>query len=153
MDSRIADYIRSNRERYTREGITQQLVQAGYGLEAIEEAWRQLAAEQSPVGAEGRNLALYVWILYWLGAGIILAITVIASIGSGGGSGFTGFGIGWLIAYLLLTYLPARALARARPTGTAGVVAVVVAVPLLVLSIGGGICFGTIAIIAASLGG
>jgi hypothetical protein len=153
MDQRIVDYIRSNRGRYTREGITQQLLQAGYSDQAIEAAWQQHAIEGTALGAEGQSLALYVWILYWLGAGIILAITVVAAVGSGGGFGFTGLGIGWLIAYLLLTYLPARAMARARPSGMGGVLAVIVGVPLLVLLIGGGICFGTIAIIAAGLGG
>jgi hypothetical protein len=153
MDQRIGDYIRSNRDRYNRDGITQQLEAAGYERPAIDAAWERIATEEPQGGAEGHDLALYVWILYWLGAGIILAITIIALIGSGGGPGFTGFGIGWLVAYLLLTYLPARVLARARPTGTAGAVAVVVAVPLLVLLIGGGICFGTIAIFVAGMGG
>lgn len=153
MDPRIADYIRSNRGRYTREGMTQQLEQAGYGRAAIEAAWEQLAAEGSSNVAGAKDLTMYVWILYWLGAAIIAAITIIAMVGSGGSAGFTSFGIGWLIAYLLLMYLPARALARARPTGTAGAVGLIVAVPLLVLLIGGGICFGTIAIFVAGLGG
>jgi hypothetical protein len=153
MDQRIDDYIRSNRDRYNREAITQQLEAAGYQREAIHATWERLATNEPQDGAEGHNLALYVWILYWLGAGIILAITVIAVAGSGGGFGFTGFGIGWLVAYLLLTYLPARAMARARPTGTGGKLAVIVGVPLLVLLIGGGICFGTIAVFVAGMGG
>jgi hypothetical protein len=153
MDQRIADYIRSNRERYNRDAITQQLEAAGYERGAIDDAWETLAGREPGGGGEGRSLATYVWILYWLGAAIILAITAIALVSSGGGSGFTAFGIGWLLAYLALTYLPARALARVRPTGTGGLLGVILAVPVLVLLIGGGICFGTIAIIAAALGG
>jgi len=152
MDARIADYIRSNRRQYTREAITQQLVDAGHDRRAVEAAWEELAAAELPAGRAGRDLALYVWILYWLGAGIILAITVIAIFSSGGGSGFVGFGLGWLVAYLLLTYLPARAMARSRPTGTGGMLAVIVGVPIIVVLIGGGICLGTIALIVSTLG-
>jgi hypothetical protein len=153
MDPRIADYIRSNRGRYTREAISQQLEEAGYDGAAIEATWEQLAAEGSSSVGEGKNLSMYVWILYWLGAGIIAAITVLATVGSGGGPGFTGFGFGWLIAYLLLTYLPARVVARARPSSTAGMLAVIVGVPLIVVLIGGGICLGTIAVFVAGMGG
>lgn len=153
MDERITDYIRANRASYNREGITHQLEAAGYERGAIDAAWERVATEEPDSAGKGQNLELYVWILYWLGAGIILAITLIATIGSGGGFGFTGFGLGWLVAYLLLTYFPARAMARARPTGTGGVLAVIVGVPLLVLLIGGGICLGTIAILVAGLGG
>jgi hypothetical protein len=147
MDPSIADYIRANRGQYTREAITQQLVQAGHDRAAVDAAWEQLATGEAPAGRQGTNLAPYVWIVYWLGAGIILTITLIAVVGSGGGAGFAGFGIGWLVAYLLLTYLPARAMARARPIGGGGMLAVIVGVPLLVVLIGGGICLGTIAII------
>lgn len=153
MDQRIADYIRSNRGRYNREGITQQLEAAGYERPAIDAAWEQVTTEEPPAGAAGHDLALYVWILYWLGAGIILAIAVISMIASGGGPGFAGFGIGWLIAYLGLTYWPARAMARARPSGTAGMLLLIVGVPAVVLLIGGGICLGTIAIFVAGMGG
>lgn len=155
MDPRIADYIRANRGQYTREAITQQLVDAGHDRGAVEAAWTRLEDEEPLAGAGGRNLARYVWILYWLGAGIIVVITLIATVGSGGGGGlgFLGFGLGWLVAYLLLTYLPARAMAGARPTGTGGMLAVIVGVPLVVVVIGGGICLGTIALIVSGLGG
>jgi len=146
----IHDYIRANRDRYTKEAIRDQLLAAGHEQAAIDEAWQQIVAEATPARPEGSNLSLYVWILYWLGAGIIAAFIVIGFVGGGG---FVSFFVGWLVAYLVLTYLPARAMARARPTGTGGVLAVIVGVPLLVLLIGGGICFGTIAIFAAGLGG
>ncbi len=152
MDGSIADYIRANRGQYTREAITQQLEAAGYERQAIDAGWDGVAMEEPAGGGETRNLALYVWILYWLGAAIISAITAISLIGSGGGPGFTTFGIGWLIAYLALTYLPARALARARPSGAASTVLLIVAVPAVVLLIGGGICLGTIGIIVWALG-
>jgi hypothetical protein len=129
-----------------------QLVQAGHARDAIDAAWEQLAAEAQPLGA-GRNLAAYVWVLYWLGAGIIGAFTVLSSLGSGSGPGFSlGFGIGWLVAYLFVAYWPTRAFARARPVGAGGMLAVIVGVPLVILLIGGGICLGTIAIIAGGLG-
>jgi hypothetical protein len=136
MDPALADYIRSNRDRYTREAITEQLVQAGHSRDAIDAAWEQMAAAERPVGA-GRDLCRYVWILYWLGALVIAGITVFAALSSGG-PGFTAFGIGWLVAYLALTYLPARARARARPSGPAGRRGGIVVVPLVVVLIGGG---------------
>ena len=151
MDMRIADYIHANRERYTREAVTQQLEQAGHDRQAIDAAWREIEAEGPPAETKGKNLSLYVWILYWLGAGMIAALIVIEFVGAG--AGFVGFFAGWLIAYLLLAYVPARAVARARPTGTGGVLAVIVGVPVLVILIGGGICVGTIAFFAAGLGG
>ena len=42
MDPRIADFIRDNRRRYTREAITQQLLEAGYAQEAIDATWTVL---------------------------------------------------------------------------------------------------------------
>jgi hypothetical protein len=150
LDQVIADYINANRARYTREAITAQLEQAGHDRAAIDAAWNEIAEESAQ--GEGRNLGLYVWIVYWLGGAAIAAITVVAAIDSAGGFGFTGFGIGWLVAYLALTYLPARGLARARPTGVAGLLAVVVVAPLLVVLIGGGICIGTVFTILAGSG-
>ncbi len=66
---------------------------------------------------------------------------------SSGGDGFLPFGIAWLLLYLAIAYLPAWALARTRSSSLVAIVAVViVGVPLIVVLIGGGICFGTIAV-------
>ena len=42
MDQRIADYIRDHRGTYTREALTQQLIDAGYTREAIDATWAAL---------------------------------------------------------------------------------------------------------------
>jgi hypothetical protein len=151
MDEGLLGYIRANRDRYTREAITSQLVAAGHDRASIDAAWEQVATARPAGGSEGRNLGNYVWAIYWLGAGIIAAITVISMLGSGGGPGFIGFGIGWLVAYLFLAYWPARAFARARPMGAGGMLAVVVGVPLVVVLIGGGICLGTVLVIVSTM--
>jgi hypothetical protein len=39
VNEQIADYIQQNRDRYTREAITDQLIKAGHNPSAIEEAW------------------------------------------------------------------------------------------------------------------
>jgi hypothetical protein len=148
----IRDYIRANRDRYTKEAIRDQLLAAGHDQSAIDAAWQQVAAEEPPAAAQGKNLALYVWILYWLGGAVIATITLLALLGSTGGSGFTAFGVAWLVAYLALTFFPARAMARARPTGGIGLLGLIVLAPLVVVLIGGGICLGTIALILGALG-
>ena len=42
MDQRIADYIRDHRGKYTREALTQQLIDSGYTREAIDATWAAL---------------------------------------------------------------------------------------------------------------
>ena len=44
MDPRIADFIRDNRRRYTREAIRQQLIEAGHDPAAIDATWAALDA-------------------------------------------------------------------------------------------------------------
>lgn len=47
MDPRIADFIRANRERCTREVIRDQLVKAGHTPEEVDRTWDTLAASES----------------------------------------------------------------------------------------------------------
>ncbi len=148
----IEGYIRDHRHRYTREAIVAELEAAGHPRHEIDSAWDRVSAEAPMSGpATGHELGRYVWIVYWIGAGLIVLYTV-AAIVSSGTAGFIAFGLGWLLAYLGLAYYPARAMARARPSSGATTVAVVVGAPLVVLLIGGGICLGTIALIAGSFG-
>lgn len=146
----IEGYIRDHRQRYTREAIVAELEAAGHPRHEIDAAWDRMAGGE-PLAGDASPLGRYAWIVYWIGAGLI--VLYIAFFVVGGAPGFIGLGAGWLLAYLALAYWPVRALARSRPSGLAGSLGVVVAAPLLVLLIGGGLCVGTIALIASSFGG
>ena len=144
MNPSIKEYIRANRERYTREAVIEQLVQAGHRRWDVEAAWAQLEAEEPMGSSTGANMSAYAWIIFGLGAAAIAIPTVLGLV-NGGGFGL--FGVGWLIAYLAIAVWPTRAFARSRPGTLGGVVAVVLAVPIVVLLIGGGLCIGTVLVI------
>lgn len=148
-NERIDEFIRQHRDRLTREAITQQLEAAGYGRSAIDAAWVRITSPEPEARPASRSSATAVWTAYWLGAGLIAAFTLFSGVT---GSGVGPFGIGWLIAYLLLAYLPARALAGIRADSILGVVALVVVTLLIVAGIGLGICAATIVVIVNSLG-
>jgi hypothetical protein len=145
MDPKIADFIRTNRGRYTREAITQRLVEAGHAREEVDWTWDRLAEGEPMTGPAGTNMAPYVWIAFGLGGLVIVYFIVTAY--------FNPILMGWLLAYVLLALWPALWLSRQRPSSTGGVVAIVVAAPLIFVLIGGGICLATIAVIFGSLGG
>lgn len=74
MDPRIADYIRANRARYTREAIRQQLIDAGHDPAEIDRTWAILdTPDADDVAGEGfwRRFAL---IVIGVNAGIFLVI-------------------------------------------------------------------------------
>ena len=151
-DQRIDDFIAEHRERLTREAITEQLEAAGYARADVEAAWERAALAAPPKGEVSGTMATYVWIVYWLGAALIAAYGLLTTFAGGGGVGVLPFAIGWLLLYLVLAYLPARALARTRSSNLAVIVAVVVATPVIVVVIGGGICAATLAILLGSMG-
>jgi hypothetical protein len=144
MDPQIAGYIRANRGTYTRGAISQRLVEAGHDRAEIDAAWERLAEQEPMVDVRGRNLAQYVWVVYGLGAAIILLLTI-------GGLSF--LGVVWLVAYLLAGFWPARALARQRPDRAVEMLFLIVGAPLVFLFIGGGICFATVLVFLAGMGG
>jgi len=61
MDPRIADFIRDNRQRYTREAIRQQLIEAGHDPVEIEATWAALDAPD-PDATAGEGF----WGRFWL---------------------------------------------------------------------------------------
>jgi hypothetical protein len=78
MDQRIADYIRANRDRYTREAIRQQLVDAGYDPAVIERTWAILdTPDADDVAGPGfwRRFAL---ILLGVNVGIFLVVGLLS---------------------------------------------------------------------------
>ena len=75
---RIDEYIRLNRERYTREAIRQQLTAAGHDPAAIDAAWERLAAtapaSPEPVGwRPGWREFLVLLVVGAIGAAIVWA--------------------------------------------------------------------------------
>jgi hypothetical protein len=86
MDPRIADYIRDNRRRYTREAIFQQLIDAGYTPEAIQATWAALEMPD-PDSTVGEGFWSRFW-LYLIGANVVVFLGVVlltGMLGSGGG--------------------------------------------------------------------
>ena len=71
----LVEYIRQNRETYTREAITERLLSSGYEPEAIEEAWRTSTQEKSAPGAR-RFFHRQVFWLAILGAVAICYVIV-----------------------------------------------------------------------------
>jgi hypothetical protein len=61
MDPRIADFIRDNRRRYTREAIRQQLIEAGHDPAEIDATWAALDAPD-PDATAGEGF----WGRFWL---------------------------------------------------------------------------------------
>src|SRR5918998_4279177 len=73
-DPRIADYIRENRGRYTREAIRQQLIDAGHDPKEIDATWAVLDAPDADDTA-GEGFWRRFW-LYLLGANLAVFLLV-----------------------------------------------------------------------------
>ena len=144
-DRRIADFIAENRRTYTREAITQQLLDAGYTRESIEATWAALDAPDpdSPPDTNfwgrfwlmliGVNLAVLLGVGMLTGllfnfqqGGALLAILAVA------------LGIGALIAWgLVATVGPEK-------MGRTGSTVVGLLIPLLVALLIGGACYAMV---------
>jgi hypothetical protein len=151
MDPRIADYIRANRTQYTREAIRARLIEAGHSPEEVDWTWDRLgeAEPMAPPGPSG--FRWYVWMLFGLCA-VLIAIPTVITAASGQGFGFAPFGVGWLVAFIVVAVWPALWFARQRPSSALGWIGMILVVPVVFLLIGGGICYATIFVIASGLG-
>ena len=105
MDPQIGEFIRQNRQRYTRDAITRQLREAGYTAEAIDATWEGLVSEE-PKREAGPSLGRFVWLAPVAGA----LIVVLSLIGYAGLSALV-----WWVAFALLVVVPAAWLSRHRP--------------------------------------
>jgi hypothetical protein len=105
MDPQIGEFIRQNRQRYTRDAITRQLREAGYTAEAIDATWEGLVSEE-PKREAGPSLGRFVWLAPVAGA----LIVVLSLIGYAGVSALV-----WWVALVLLVVVPAAWLSRHRP--------------------------------------
>jgi hypothetical protein len=130
MDAQIADYVRQNRQRYTREAISDQLREAGYSREAVDATWDRLASEEpepKPKQEAGHSMGKFVWLAPVAGG----LIVVLSLIGYAGVSALV-----WWVAIVLLVVVPAAWLSRHRPlAATAVSVYVLLLVPVGFLSL------------------
>lgn len=78
MDPRIADYIRANRGRYTREAIRQQLVDAGYDPEAIDRTWAILDTPDADDVAGPGFWRRFAIILIGVNVGVFLIVGLLS---------------------------------------------------------------------------
>ena len=140
MDQRIADFIRDHRKQYTREAITQQLLDAGYEREAIDATWAALDTPDPDDTAEGGFWGRWFLILI----GINLAVLAIVGLATGAffvpeRIGLLGvlavvLAIGALISWGLVAAVGPGRLGRT----TATVVGIVI--PLVIALLLGGAC-------------
>ena len=119
MNQQISDYIAANRQRYTRDAITQQLEAAGHPREAIDAAWDRSASTEAgaapdvPAGATksqkeasappGRE-AMVLYVVLWFVAGAMVDLLLNAQ-------------PAYLIAYLVVGAIAAFLMTRVRVSG------------------------------------
>lgn len=145
MDPRIAQYIRDYSDKYTREALTQQLLDVGYTREAIDATWAAIEKEgrddTAGQGFWGRFFLILV--------GINVAVIVL--IGLGTGAFFAPERLGLLvIAAVALTIGALIAwgiVALVGPTRMGRTTAMVigVAIPLVFALLIGGSCYALLA--------
>jgi len=75
----IRNYILANRDAYTREAIIEQLVAAGHAKVAVERTWEQLSRGEPMGGQAGTNMAPFAWVIFGLGAAVLLAGLVLGN--------------------------------------------------------------------------
>ena len=141
MDTRIADFIRDHRKRYTREAITQQLLEAGYDRASIDATWAALdTPDVDDTAGEGFWGRFFV-VLVGINAAVVVLVGVLTgSFGSPERLGLLGIlavalAIGALIAWAIVAATgPAR---MGRTTATV----IGLAIPLVFALLIGGTCY------------
>ena len=144
MKQHVLDYIRSNRDRYTREAIDAQLRETGNPQTDIDQAWATIEREST----QGSRLMRSYWRYWWLltlGVAAI-ATAVVASLSPSGefyspGSVATVLGVFMLIGLLLAAGIVALTSPRRQPFRSAAIVGAMV--PLVVILLLAGICVGS----------
>lgn len=146
MDPRIAGYIRQHRDRYTRDAIRQQLVEAGYDPPAIDATWAALETETRASGTTGSpRFWRYFWV--WVAATYVFAFVVVvitAGLLTRGGMNPAGlvYAVALGIALLAAWGIVAATRPAQRSRGTA--LAIGGVIPLVFALLVGGSCYGLI---------
>lgn len=138
----IRDYIRANGDRYTREAIREQLIDAGHSPEDVDRAWEELAATEPRPGSPRFNgLAVFAVVLLVMGAGVgafgaLLVTSFNASLASGPAG--TRFFLLYAVLYLGIGSVIVLLASRIRSSDTVQFVVGVLLVPIYI-----GLMFGT----------
>jgi hypothetical protein len=146
MDPRIADYIRANRKKFTRQAITDQLVAAGHDRAEVERTWAALEApDPDAVAGEGfwGRFALIV-------IGINVAVLVVIGLLTGALQNAAAGGLIFLVIFAIILGIGALIswgiVAATGPSKLSPTTALVIgiAIPLVVALLLGGSCFALI---------
>jgi hypothetical protein len=148
VDQRIADYISANRGKYTREAIRQQLIDAGYGPEAIDATWAILDTpdpDEAAVAGEGFWKRFFLFLI-GLNVAVFLLVALTTGMlaeGQGGAVAFAGvfgvaLGIGALISWGIVAAIGPEKLGRTSATVIGGLV------PVLFALLIGGSCYALV---------
>ncbi len=141
MDPRIADYIRANRRKYTREVIREQLIKAGHDPAAIDATWAALdAPDPDAVVGEGFwgrfwlfliGLNLAVFLLVFLLTGMVNSVVLAVVLG-------IALAIGALIAWGIVVATGPTKMGRTTAMAIGGVI------PLIFALLIGGSCYALV---------
>jgi hypothetical protein len=145
MDPRIGDFISKNRKRYTREAITQQLIEAGHDPADVHATW---AALDTPDPDEAGMAGEGFWsrfFLFLVGLNVAVFLLVALTTGmftnfTGGGGALAGvfavaLGIGALISWGIVAAVGPDKMGRTTATIIGAVI------PLVFALLIGGSCF------------
>ena len=152
MDPRIADYIRENRKRYTREAITKQLVAAGHDPGEIERTWMTLdtpdADDVSGEGFWGR----FAVIVIGINVGVFLLVGLLTGMLQNLAGGSSVILVILAVALVIGALIAWGLVAATGPTRLSRTAALVIgtAIPALFALLIGGSCY---ALIGASMPG
>lgn len=127
----IRDYIAANRDRYTRETITEQLTAAGHDKASIDEAWDELDARDPVPGERPRNPRLLAYLLLAYAVGFAALVWF-------GGLRFEN----WLLAYAVAGGISVLLLMRLKVFGLRWAF-VLPLVPLILGAVWYGTCMAT----------
>jgi hypothetical protein len=146
MDPRIADYIRANRKKFTRQAITDQLVEAGHDRAEVERTWAALETpDPDAVAGQGfwGRFALIV-------IGINVAVLVIIGLLTGALQNAAAGGLLFLVTFAIILGIGALIswgiVAATGPSKLSPTTALVIgiAIPLVMALLLGGSCFALI---------
>ena len=141
MDPRIADFIRDNRRRYTREAIRQQLIEAGHDPTAIDATWAALDAPD-PDATAGEGFWSRFW-LFLLGLNGVIFLLVFLSTGMVNSFELA---VVFAIALIIGALIAWGVVAATGPTKLGRTTAMVVGgvIPLIFALLIGGTCYALV---------
>ena len=128
----IRDYIRANRDRYTREAIREQLIAAGHRAEDIDRAWEELATAEPPP-SRFNGLAVFALVLLVVGAAFAaFGALLVTSFNYVIARGPAGFFVLYAVLYLGIGSVIIWVASQIRVSGTAQFVLGILLVPVYI---------------------